>query len=176
MIVDGKEIDVKWRFTRFYGSPYAQDRDDSWAVLKNLYNEEDIPWFIHGDFNEIMYSFEKKGGLPRDERRMEKFLNAIEECQLNDVGFTGNWFTWERGNLPETNIQERLDRGLANEKWLLMFPEAKIQHLSQEGRKKGRREIALGLKLGGHWRILLWMKYKNYREWQQRISCKSCNL
>ncbi|KAK5813410.1 hypothetical protein PVK06_028860 [Gossypium arboreum] len=60
---------------------------------------------------------------------MEKFQNTLEEYQLNDVGFTGNWFTWERGNLPERNIQERLDRGVANEKWLLMFSEAKIQHL-----------------------------------------------
>ncbi|KAA3460460.1 hypothetical protein EPI10_027118 [Gossypium australe] len=27
-----------------------------------------------------------------------------------DVGYSGNWLTWERGNLPKTNIQEHLDR------------------------------------------------------------------
>ncbi|KAA3489008.1 reverse transcriptase [Gossypium australe] len=32
-----------------------------------------------------------------------------------DMGFQGTWFTWERGNLPETNIRERLDRWVANE-------------------------------------------------------------
>ncbi|KAA3469160.1 reverse transcriptase [Gossypium australe] len=46
-----------------------------------------------------------------------------------DVGYSGNWFTWERGNFPETNIQECLDRGVANENWISMFPEASIHHL-----------------------------------------------
>ncbi|MBA0729118.1 hypothetical protein Golax_020420, partial [Gossypium laxum] len=68
-------------------------------------------------------------GLPRDERMMETFRRMLEECQLNDVGFEGSWFTWERGNLPETNIQERLDRGVANTDWITLFPEVKVQHL-----------------------------------------------
>lgn len=50
-------------------------------------------------------------------------------CQLIDVGYFGRWFTWERGNLPETNIQEHLDRGVANENWISLFPEVKVQHL-----------------------------------------------
>ncbi|KAA3474991.1 reverse transcriptase [Gossypium australe] len=50
---------------------------------------------------------------------MEAFRNALEDCRLSDVG----------GNLPETNIPERVDRGVANENWRSMFPEATIQHL-----------------------------------------------
>ncbi|XP_017604249.1 uncharacterized protein LOC108451022 [Gossypium arboreum] len=65
----------------------------------------------------------KRGGLPRDERRMERFRNVLSVCQLTDVGFSGNWFTWEKGNLPETNIRERLDRRVANKEWMAMFPE-----------------------------------------------------
>ncbi|KAA3455435.1 reverse transcriptase [Gossypium australe] len=60
---------------------------------------------------------------------MEDFRNTLQECQLHDIGFSGRWFTWERGNLPETNIRERLDRGVANTNWISMFPEAKIRHL-----------------------------------------------
>ncbi|KAH1107359.1 hypothetical protein J1N35_011127 [Gossypium stocksii] len=65
-----------------------------------------------GDFKEIIYGTEKKGGLPRDERRMDLFRRTLEECQLVDSGYSGRWFTWERGNLLETNIMEWLDRGL----------------------------------------------------------------
>ncbi|KAH1030918.1 hypothetical protein J1N35_043092 [Gossypium stocksii] len=61
----------KWRFTSFYGSHYAQDSDESWNLLKTLWSNEELPWFVCRDFNEIMYGFEKNGGLPRDERRME---------------------------------------------------------------------------------------------------------
>ncbi|KAA3464007.1 reverse transcriptase [Gossypium australe] len=82
-----------------------------------------------GDFNEIMCSFEKKGGLPRDQRRMETFRDTLEECGLMDIGYSGTWFTWERGNLPETNIRERLDRGVANDKWTTLFSMGRIQHL-----------------------------------------------
>ncbi|KAA3479307.1 hypothetical protein EPI10_019832 [Gossypium australe] len=77
---------------------------------------------------------------------MKSLLNGtLQECQLNDVGFSGSWFTWERENLPETNIQERLDRGVANVKGMLMFSE-----LSQEGMKKSEKEIVLNLKFGGY--------------------------
>lgn len=50
------------------------------------------------DFNEILYSFEKVGGAPREKKRMEEFRDVLEECQLMDIGFLGTRFTWERGN------------------------------------------------------------------------------
>lgn len=42
----------------------------------------------------------------------------------------GHVYTWnnKRGGLA--NIQERLDKGIANEEWKLMFPDAKITHLA----------------------------------------------
>ncbi|KAK5771922.1 hypothetical protein PVK06_048178 [Gossypium arboreum] len=60
---------------------------------------------------------------------MDLFRRTLEECQLIDVGYSGRWFTWERGNLPEMNIRERLDRGVANTRWISMFPGVKVQHL-----------------------------------------------
>lgn len=60
MLVEDKEKGVKWRFTGFYGSSYAQDRNDSCEVLKKLAVGEAIPWLVCGDFNKIMYGFEKK--------------------------------------------------------------------------------------------------------------------
>ncbi|MBA0728204.1 hypothetical protein Golax_001125, partial [Gossypium laxum] len=95
-----------------------------------LGQDQSHPWLVSRDFNEIMYSFEKSGGLPRDERRMEAFRETLEECHLVDLGYTGVWFTWERGNLPETNIRERLDRGVANDKWRNLFPTSNIHYLT----------------------------------------------
>lgn len=119
----------KWQFTGFYGSPYYQEREATWRLLRQLRQAEEYLWMVCGDFNEIMYGFEKKGGLLREEGRMEDFRKALEDCNLMDLGFCGNWFTWERGNLPETNIQERLDRGVANDDWVSLFPEYQIRHL-----------------------------------------------
>ncbi|XP_016694556.2 uncharacterized protein [Gossypium hirsutum] len=116
-----------YRILRF---PYVQERHDSWDVLKRLVGGDVLPWLVCDDFNEIMYGFEKKGGLPRNERRIELFQKTLEDCHLFDVGYEGNWFTWERGNLSETNIQERLDRGVANTEWFRLFPEVEVQHLT----------------------------------------------
>lgn len=93
MLAHDNEREVMWRFTGFYGTPYARDKEDSWAILKNLYNGENNHWLVCGDFNEIMYGFEKKGGMARDERRMEMFRKTLELCQLNDMGYLGRWFT-----------------------------------------------------------------------------------
>ncbi|KAA3462419.1 non-ltr retroelement reverse transcriptase [Gossypium australe] len=104
-------------------------RNSAWSLLKRLGQECNYPWLVARDFNEILFSFEKNDGVPRDQKRMDAFRETLEECQLMDIGYSGVWFTWERGNLPKTNIRERLDRGVANEEWLLLFPMVNIQHL-----------------------------------------------
>lgn len=45
------------------------------------------------------------------------------------MGYSGAWFTWEKGNLPGNNVHERLDRGVASAEWMSMFPNALVKHL-----------------------------------------------
>lgn len=99
------------------------------GVFCTLGHSSQLPWLVYGDFNEVLYSFEKKGNLPREERRMEAFQSALNECQLFFVGYSSPWFTLERGNSPKINIRERLDRGVTNNDMLLLFPDLKIQHI-----------------------------------------------
>ncbi|KAA3475146.1 reverse transcriptase [Gossypium australe] len=75
----------EWRFTGLYGSPYLRYQNLVWNLLRKLSQE--------------------------DHKRMEMFRDTLEECNLMNIGYSGVWYTWERGNLPETNIRERLDRG-----------------------------------------------------------------
>lgn len=60
---------------------------------------------------------------------MEAFRKVLEDCELRDMRFSGSWFTCERGNLPETNIQEQLDRGVAIDDWLSLFLKFQIRHM-----------------------------------------------
>ena len=43
------------------------------------------------------------------------------DCGLEDVGYVGDLFTWQRGK-----IRERLDRGVANAHWNLLCPNARL--------------------------------------------------
>lgn len=43
-----------------------------------------------------------------------------------DLGFQGEFFTWEKSRGTERWIQERLDMGLANKDWRDLFPSAVV--------------------------------------------------
>jgi hypothetical protein len=50
---------------------------------------------------------------------MQNFRDALNVCNLEDMGDNGDIFTWRRGR-----IRERLDRAVCNNRWGDMFPMA----------------------------------------------------
>lgn len=59
------------------------------------------------------------------------FAGIMDKNEVFNEKLTlGHWFTWERENLPTTNIQERLDRSVANDQWMSLFPTKTVRHLS----------------------------------------------
>ncbi|KAH1129185.1 hypothetical protein J1N35_000563 [Gossypium stocksii] len=124
------DVSVDWRFTGFYGSSYESNKVDSWNELRKLGLDKKLPWLVCGNFNEILYVYEKRGGLPRDKQCIERFRSALKDCELFGLGYSACWYSWEKGNLVENNIRERLDRGVANVKWMECFPTVSIQHLN----------------------------------------------
>lgn len=95
--VRDNEKGINWRFISFYGCPEEKNKHLSWKLLRQLGRKYNGPWLVLGDLNEILYSFEKKGGRLRSERKMSEFRQALEDCGLSDLGFNGSWFTWEKG-------------------------------------------------------------------------------
>ena len=58
------------------------------------------------------------------------FRDFINTCGLIDLGFHGSKFNWTNKNLIwRQNIKERLDRGLGNIEWKILFPRSEIHHL-----------------------------------------------
>ncbi|XP_016706908.2 uncharacterized protein [Gossypium hirsutum] len=130
--VHDNECGNVWRFTGFYGHPDGRRRGNSWNLLRQLHQDQNqgLPLVVMGDFNEIIDSFEKKGGRLRPIGQMRDFRGVLEDCCLNDLGFVGRWFTWERGRFASTNIRERLDRGVASLSWMNTFPGYRLEHSS----------------------------------------------
>ncbi|KAA3488685.1 non-ltr retroelement reverse transcriptase [Gossypium australe] len=114
----------------FYGNQEERNRSESWDLLRRLGQEQTIHWVVLGDSNEIVNSFEKKSGRLRADRQMDEFRTALDDCGLNDLGYIGRWFTWERGRFLSTNIRERLDRGVATLNWVNLCPSYQIEHLN----------------------------------------------
>lgn len=61
-------INKTWLFTGFYGAPVVKNKSNVWNILIKLSLHRNQPWLVCDDLNEIMFSFEKKVGVPKDER------------------------------------------------------------------------------------------------------------
>lgn len=54
-----KFTDIPVRITGIYGIPETNQRYLMWNLLRNLHSVDQLPWFVGGDFNEILHSGEK---------------------------------------------------------------------------------------------------------------------
>ena len=59
---------------------------------------------------------------------MENFRNVLVDCQLRELNVVGGKFTWSRGKNMDV-IMEMLDRRVATDKWLDLFPFACERHI-----------------------------------------------
>ena len=93
------ELDgFRWHFTGIYGEPSTNLKENTWNLLRVINDKTKLPWLCAGDFNEIMYGHEKKGGPPRNRKQMENFRMALADCGLRDLGFRGDKFTWRNNS------------------------------------------------------------------------------
>jgi hypothetical protein len=122
-----EEDGFKWRLTGIYGEPRQDMREETWKLLRTLHHQANLPWLCVGDFNEIMFNYEKQGGVPRPQICMDRFRDVLLYCNLNDLGFEGDIFTWRNNNhRVDGYIRERLDRAVANPSWCARFPCFKV--------------------------------------------------
>ena len=101
-----------WKFIGFYGEPAAQRRMESWNLIRDLHGRFSVPWLCAGDFNDITRTHEKKGGRLRPYSQMKNFREALDECDLVDLGYTSSKFTWFKNFANGVAVWERLDRAL----------------------------------------------------------------
>jgi hypothetical protein len=124
------ELNLWARITFVYGEPRVENRHLMWETLRRLRSVSDLPWLVVGDFNETMCSYEHFSACPRLERQIELFCDALSDCELTDIGFTGLPFTYDNGRASEANVRVRLDRAVADTSWRDNFGDARVQHLT----------------------------------------------
>ncbi|XP_019167296.1 PREDICTED: uncharacterized protein LOC109163029 [Ipomoea nil] len=106
-----------WRMTCYYGYSERTRRTESWDLLKLLATQSDLPWIVIGDFNDLLYQYEKKGGNPHPNSLLRGFGETIDQCGLAQLPMTGYQFTWKTGKGTPGWIQEKLDKVLVSDQW-----------------------------------------------------------
>lgn len=67
--ISGRE----WMCAGLYGWPKITQRHQTWKLMEMLHRSITNPWVCMGDFNEIMWNREKRGGNMRSIINMEMF-------------------------------------------------------------------------------------------------------
>jgi hypothetical protein len=119
-----------WLFSEIYAPHSSQRREIFWFVLSSLGNSYGGAWLLLGDFNSILSAAEKSGGRKFGSASHGNFFDFVHSNALVDLGFVRNKYTWSNHRTGRDNIRERLDRGLANQNWVHLFPNALVNHLT----------------------------------------------
>lgn len=69
------------------------------------------------------------GSVEGERREVENFREVLNQWALRDLGYVGQWWTWERGKSVDTRIRERLDRFIASSSWAHLYSDASVEHL-----------------------------------------------
>ncbi|PKU74940.1 hypothetical protein MA16_Dca020712 [Dendrobium catenatum] len=109
-----------------YAASSFYNRKVLWESLIDFHSLCNLPWLVGGDFNAITCTSERMGGSNPSHRSMNDFNNIILSCNLIDIGFVGDKFTWNRGHL-----WQRLDCVLFNDAWINFFNSTNVQHLAR---------------------------------------------
>ena len=122
---------LSWIFTNVYASPRSTERQVLWEIFSKTADLHNKPWIIAGDFNEPFADEDKFGGRPVSINRSLLFKECLDKCNMVDMGFNGPKFTWTKRREINSLIQERIDRFFMNPNWCLLYPNAKVSHLTR---------------------------------------------
>lgn len=101
-----------------------------WERLSRIGVTRKGPWAMTGDFNEIIDPSEKLGGAEREPADGKEFIQMLSACGMNTIKHTGYQFSWA-GTRNEETVQCRLDRTVANQEWIDLFPQAGATYLKR---------------------------------------------
>lgn len=177
-----------WFLSVVYASPQQGWRDLLWDELQAINESISGSWSVAGDFNTVLYDFEKCGGAPINYSSCMAFSSCLDQCSLRDLGFKGPQFTWSRGGL-----KERLDRVVCNQEWLTQFKDSSMVNLPLPSSDHCGLWLKLSTNFSGRQRLSYfkflgpWLEYPGFKvqlekswspssSWSDNISRLSKNL
>ncbi|XP_019160111.1 PREDICTED: uncharacterized protein LOC109156731 [Ipomoea nil] len=160
-----------WRMTCYYGFPERNRRVESWELLKSLAPRSNLPWVMVGDFNDLLFQYEKRGGNQHPNNLLRGFGETIEHCGLSQLPMNGYQFTWEKGKGTPNWIEERLDKVLANETWRDLITGARVYNLLT--RKSDHFVIFLAIRNNETWRGRGMKRFRFEMAWLYDDGCRA---
>lgn len=116
-------------FVTLVYAPPSQGSYEFWRKLNLLKFSMEEDWVIFGDYNDILCHAKKDGGDFRSDHSFVRFLGWMVDCDLMDMEFKDNAFTWSNGQKDGDFIRERLDRVVCTVGFRRSYPLAMVLHV-----------------------------------------------
>jgi len=121
-----EETKQRMRVTFVYAPTDFQQRIQLWEEIYQMTRLNQDPWLCVGDFNEILYQWEKVGGRAVEYYRCKAFQDFTNTCALMNLESKGCAYTWANNREGDELIRKRLDRALCSMDWRFSFPSAEV--------------------------------------------------
>ncbi|XP_060969781.1 uncharacterized protein LOC133037004 [Cannabis sativa] len=147
-----------------------------WQDLKAISTQD--PWVVMGDFNDVLEQEERIGSRVKT-LTSHSFKDCVSQCQLEDIKSSGKFFTWCNNQQEDDRIYSKLDRVMANCKWMETYPGAEAIFLN-EGAFDHSSALVIFHHLAVNGRkpfsyFKMWISHPEYSSrlqhiWQQKVS------
>jgi len=77
-----------------------------WAELRQLSYSHTQPWVCLGDFNEVLYNWEKVSKRLAEPYRLQSFRDLLRDCSLIDLETKGCAYTWSNNRSGQELVKE----------------------------------------------------------------------
>ncbi|XP_062118440.1 uncharacterized protein LOC133832068 [Humulus lupulus] len=129
------QTSVKNKFCLLEGDPEMEllqrtSREILWNDLQGLAVDISVPWMVVGDFNEIL-SLHDRIGKKSTMKISSKFSECLTTCHLEDLKFSGCFYTWNNKQRADERVYSKIDRALVNSKWTDHFPNSEAVFLPE---------------------------------------------
>ncbi|XP_062079945.1 uncharacterized protein LOC133784673 [Humulus lupulus] len=110
-VVHPRQKQDRFDVTFVYGFNEDKKRAQLWIELEEISMQIQGPWIVMGDFNDIMFSNERVGKRC-NKSPTQDFRDCVEKCKLEDLKYSGIFYTWNNKQRPEDRVFSKLDRAL----------------------------------------------------------------
>ena len=77
--------------------------------MRQLHASHSLPWFLIGDFNEILHSYEYWDSGSQPFNQIAEFARVMDDYSLIDLGYKGPKYTWCNRRFEGNLVYARLD-------------------------------------------------------------------
>ncbi|GAU38712.1 hypothetical protein TSUD_396400 [Trifolium subterraneum] len=115
--------------TAIYAQNHLEKRRRLWKDIENIHAHQSGPWFLMGDFNNVLKSQDRIGGRTVTESEYRDLSTMMEITSLYEMDSTGDHYTWSNKQ-SDCAIYSQIDRVIVNLDWLQIDYTLHVMHPS----------------------------------------------